>query len=98
MAKGPMQFFILFVGAMVFVFYNFVEPPMLFQSTAMQAIAGDAAPVKAEFSKARQERPDAAWKLAAAQRAGDRSARQSAIEEYRRAQAGMTSARQQGIK
>ncbi|MDL2717328.1 MAG: sodium:solute symporter, partial [Acidobacteriota bacterium] len=28
--KVPMQFFILFVGAMVFVFYQFVAPPVLF--------------------------------------------------------------------
>ncbi|HEX7615141.1 MAG TPA: sodium:solute symporter [Thermoanaerobaculia bacterium] len=28
--KVPMQFFILFVGAMVFVFYQFVPPPVLF--------------------------------------------------------------------
>ena len=31
MAKVPMQFFILFVGAMVFVFYLFAQPPMLFR-------------------------------------------------------------------
>ncbi len=30
-AKIPMQFFILFVGAMVFVFYVFEKPPLLFE-------------------------------------------------------------------
>src|SRR5579871_631050 len=30
-AKVPMQFFILFIGAMVFVFYNFERPPIVFQ-------------------------------------------------------------------
>jgi Na+/proline symporter len=30
-AKVPMQFLILFTGAMVFVFYTFVQPPMLFE-------------------------------------------------------------------
>src|SRR5581483_9586467 len=39
MAKVPMQFFILFVGAMVFVFYLFQPPPMLFQSTVMNTIS-----------------------------------------------------------
>ena len=39
MAKVPMQFFILFVGAMVFVFYLFTQPPMLFEKNAMKAIA-----------------------------------------------------------
>src|ERR1700691_1314691 len=39
MAKVPMQFFILFVGAMVFVFYLFTQPPLLFQKDAMKALA-----------------------------------------------------------
>ena len=39
-AKIPMQFFILFIGAMVFVFYLFVQPPMLFQKTELQRIQG----------------------------------------------------------
>ena len=38
MAKVPMQFFILFVGAMVFVVYQFIEPPMLFQPHAMEVV------------------------------------------------------------
>jgi Na+/proline symporter len=97
-AKVPMQFFILFVGAMVFVFYNFVQPPMLFQSTAMQAIASESAPAEADFAKSWHNRRAAAWKLAAAQRAGDSSARRSALQDYRQAQAGMTSARQEAIK
>ncbi len=42
MAKVPMQFFILFVGAMVFVFYLFVQPPMLFERTALDAIQSGA--------------------------------------------------------
>jgi SSS family solute:Na+ symporter len=33
LVKVPMQFFILFVGAMVFVFYQFVAPPLFFNTT-----------------------------------------------------------------
>jgi len=33
LVKVPMQFFILFVGAMVFVFYQFVAPPLSFNPT-----------------------------------------------------------------
>ena len=36
-AKIPMQFFILFIGAMVFVFYLFVQPPLLFQQAELAA-------------------------------------------------------------
>src|SRR5664280_2905585 len=37
-AKIPMQFFILFIGAMVFVFYVFIQPPVLFQNSALTRI------------------------------------------------------------
>jgi len=33
-----MQFFILFIGAMVFVFYLFVQPPVLFQRAEIDRI------------------------------------------------------------
>jgi solute:Na+ symporter, SSS family len=38
MVKIPMQFFILLVGAMVFVFYQFVTPPIFFNPVARQAV------------------------------------------------------------
>jgi Na+/proline symporter len=98
MAKVPMQFFILFVGAMVFVFYLFQAPPMLFQKTAMSAIAPQSATVERQFSQAWEHRRNAAWKLAAANRTGDASAREMALAQYREGQAGMTAARAQGIK
>ena len=37
MAKIPMQFFILFIGAMVFVFFIFERPPVLFQPVELAA-------------------------------------------------------------
>ena len=38
--KVPMQFFILFVGAMIFVFYQFVAPPLFFNSVERARVAG----------------------------------------------------------
>src|SRR5205085_287195 len=38
MAKVPMQFFILFIGAMVFVVFLFVKPPLVFHPVAMERI------------------------------------------------------------
>ncbi len=35
LVKVPMQFFILFVGVMVFVFYQFVQPPLYFKENAV---------------------------------------------------------------
>ena len=37
-AKIPMQFFILFVGVLVFVFYQFVTPPLFFNPQEVQKI------------------------------------------------------------
>ena len=36
--KVPMQFFILFVGVMVFVFYQFTSPPVFFNNAEVQSV------------------------------------------------------------
>src|SRR6185295_10367992 len=61
-AKVPMQFFILFVGAMVFVFYIFERPPVLFESPAMVKLeaSGGYSGVKARFDRAFDARREAA--------------------------------------
>ncbi|HVE71680.1 MAG TPA: sodium:solute symporter [Thermoanaerobaculia bacterium] len=38
LVKVPMQFFILFVGAMVFVFYQFVAPPLFFNPVQSEKV------------------------------------------------------------
>ncbi len=38
LVKVPMQFFILFVGAMVFVFYQFVAPPLFFNPVQTESV------------------------------------------------------------
>src|SRR5205085_4893951 len=38
MAKVPMQFFILFIGAMVFVVFLFERPPLVFHPVAMERV------------------------------------------------------------
>jgi Na+/proline symporter len=38
--KVPMQFFILLTGVMVFLFYQFVPPPLLFKEAALQVVVG----------------------------------------------------------
>ena len=39
LVKVPMQFFILFVGAMVFVFYQFATPPLFFNPVQVRKVA-----------------------------------------------------------
>ena len=40
--KIPMQFFILFVGIMVFMFYQFTQPPVHFNPSNLAKIEADA--------------------------------------------------------
>ncbi|MGZ5493917.1 MAG: sodium:solute symporter family transporter, partial [Thermoanaerobaculia bacterium] len=49
MVKVPMQFFILFVGAMVFVFYQFVAPPLFFNPVETERILRS--PLAADYAR-----------------------------------------------
>ena len=97
-AKVPMQFVILFIGAIVFVFFVFEKPPLLFHPVELEKIRGRAefAEVEARYSRAFDQRRGAAMDFLRAHRGGDpiRTARQ--VEEYRRAQKELDAARAQG--
>ena len=97
MAKVPMQFFILFVGAMVFVFYIFERPPLLFERPAMQRLeaAGGYAQVKTRYDRAFEARREAAGSLIAAHRAGDPQKQGQSIDGYRAAQKDLDTARRE---
>ena len=58
MAKVPMQFAILFLGAMVFVFYQFAAPPLFFNP-------GEARKIRASASAAQYESLEARYAEAA---------------------------------
>jgi len=87
-AKIPMQFFILFIGAMVFVFYLFIQPPVLFQSAELGRIHNLAAfqPVQSDYQQAFERRRQAALGLVEARHNGDLAARARESAEYRSAQ------------
>jgi len=97
-AKVPMQFFILFVGAMVFVFYIFEPPPLLFEQPAMQRLEATGAypAVKNRFDRAFEARREAAGSLIAARRASDSQKQAASIEGYRAAQKELDAARRDG--
>ena len=87
-AKIPMQFFILFIGAMVFVFYHFTQPPVLFQHAELERIQQLDAfrPVQAEYERAFEARRQAAFALVEARRSGNRALQQRLAEDYRTAE------------
>src|SRR5579862_3529914 len=74
MAKIPMQFFILFIGAMVFVFFIFDRPPVLFQPVELKNVQNDPrfAEMEQHYEQAFANRKQAAQEYLAAHRGGDK--------------------------
>lgn len=63
--KIPLQFMILLIGVMVFVFYQFNAPPIIFNSVkdAQYSNSAEYQKLKQDYSKAYEERKDAALKF-----------------------------------
>jgi SSS family transporter len=99
-AKIPMQFFILFIGAMVFVFYVFVQPPVLFHRGELARVQASGAyqPMASQFEDGFGRRRNAALALVEAHRAGDSEAQTRNIEAYRAAQREMDDAHSRASK
>lgn len=53
--KIPMQIFILLLGTMLFVFYQFEEPPVFFNETEWRAVAKEHPDVQPQFNRMEQE-------------------------------------------
>jgi SSS family solute:Na+ symporter len=78
--KIPLQVLVLLIGVLIFVFYIFTPPPMLFnpvhdQRVRESARAGDYAALEQQFSQAIAGRREAASQLAAAERGDDEASR-----------------------
>jgi SSS family transporter len=96
--KIPLQIVVLLLGVLVFVFYVFNPPPLLFSKVHSERVqASPAAPalaaVQAEFDSAYQARRDAAIQLVDARDAGDAAALDAARETMREREAAVASAR-----
>ena len=83
--KVPMQFFILFVGVMIFVFYQFEKPPIFFNKAAQDKVihsssAPDLAVLNLEYDFIWNQKREAQEELVLALRADDDAAAQSASE------------------
>ena len=94
-AKIPMQFFILFIGAMVFVFYLFTPAPLLFRHIELSRIQSNAAfpSIQAEYDQALAHRRAAALALAQAHHNGTPASAAADLAAYRAAQREMDDAR-----
>jgi SSS family transporter len=101
-AKIPMQFFILFIGAMVFVFYIYEKPPMLFQTAELEriqqpALRAEYEPVAERYDAAFESRKTAANQLLAARHNGDSGLWQQGLEGYGKAQGELDAARRASV-
>ncbi|MGH9386284.1 MAG: sodium:solute symporter family transporter, partial [Vicinamibacterales bacterium] len=88
--KIPLQSLVLLVGVLTFTFYLFTRPPMLFNSAHDGQVrssdrGSDYAALQQRFDRAIDERRETADELAAAGRAGDRTAKAASAERFRTA-------------
>jgi Na+/proline symporter len=95
-AKIPMQFFILFIGAMVFVFYIYEKPPILFERTELRRLQSP--DVTRKYDAAFERRKAAADGLIAARREGNAAGWREGVSEYARAQSEFDAARREGAR
>jgi Na+/proline symporter len=100
--KIPMQFLILLVGVLVFVFYQFQPPPMIFnrvEQTKMEqgGRASDYSALNAEYERAFAERQRAAVEYVKQEDSQDGAARAAARESYLAANKSFNEARGRGL-
>lgn len=81
LVKVPMQFFILFVGAMVFVFYQFVAPPLAFNPVQREKVRASSYAAEFRQLEATHERTFAAKRAAAMQLVAAMDANDTAATE-----------------
>jgi len=92
--KIPMQFFILYIGTMIFVFYQFVAPPLFFNPVEEAAVktsvhAAEYSRLETEYESIHREKQLSIREMLSANDAGDeamvqeaaRSVQQSRVEE-----------------
>ncbi|AKD02004.1 sodium:solute symporter [Pontibacter korlensis] len=77
--KIPMQFLILFIGVMVFVFYQFNQPPVFFNEAAKSKVyatahADELRGLEAQYSQVFEQKQEAVQELVVALKAEDEAA------------------------
>jgi Na+/proline symporter len=92
MAKVPVQFFILFIGTMVFVFFLFERPPLVFQPAELARLqtTPQYAAIEAGYEQAFEQRRTAAREL---KDAGDAASHATALQAFQSAQTSLDGAR-----
>jgi solute:Na+ symporter, SSS family len=101
--KVPLQSLILLTGVLVFVFYLFTEPPMLFNTVHNQELAGsqragELAALQKDYSGTFEARRQAALATIEARRAGDAGKVTQAKEAFRSADQSLKATRGRAVQ
>jgi SSS family transporter len=102
LVKVPMQFFILFIGAMIFVFYQFVTPPLFFNPVETEAVkasvhAAEYTRLESEYERIHQAKQVQLREMLSASDMGDQARMQEATLTVRKAQADELEVREQAL-
>ena len=101
-AKVPMQFFILLLGAMVFAFYQFQAPPLFFNPVEVEkarsgSYGAQFTAVEQRYADVSQVKADAAKKYIAAKEKGDEGEIRQAKDHLLAASREMETIRSEGV-
>jgi Na+/proline symporter len=101
-AKIPLQALILLTGVLVFVFYLFNEPPMLFNPIHHEQVrterGAEFEALENEFRASYEARRQSAHAAAAARRSGDPDARATAMRSFREEDTSVSSVRNRAVR
>jgi SSS family solute:Na+ symporter len=99
LVKVPMQVFVLFVGVMVFVFYQLTQPPLLFNHEALtrtrERVPTEVARLETTHAEAFTQKRSAIDRLLASDLAHDKTASARARADVRESESRMRTARKQ---
>ncbi|MFC1492343.1 sodium:solute symporter [candidate division KSB1 bacterium] len=102
MVKIPMQFAILFIGAMVFVFYQFVTPPVFFNSVETENIknstyAAEYSRLETEYDRIHIERQDQIREMLAAVESGNDPELNNSLEKLESSKSAAAGIREEAV-
>jgi solute:Na+ symporter, SSS family len=101
-AKIPLQALILLTGVLVFVFYLFNEPPMLFNPVHHEQVrterGAEFEALENEFRASYEARRQSAHAAAAARRSGDPDASATAMRSFREEDTSVSSVRNRAVR
>jgi SSS family solute:Na+ symporter len=101
--KIPMQFFILFIGAMIFVFYQFVTPPLFFNPVQTARVkAGPSGQayraLETDYERLQAEKRVALRDALGAMKTGTAAAEERALGELRRTREAEAATRKEAVR